>query len=454
MMASSEARPGSFLCMLAGVTLAALVMLAPGAPLIASDQVPAPAQKRPVAITAVEIHPVEAPAIPDGTIVFDKGVITALGAADVPIPEGALVIDGAGRRLYPGLIATSTEIGLVEIGAVRATRDQREVGEINPNVRAEVSVNPDSELIPVTRANGIALAVSRPSGGLISGSSALLRLDGWTWEDLVVRAPLGIEVRWPRMQVEVVGDKEATRKRRQRRDRQIAAIRDAFQEARASARARAARAGRDPLAVDLRSEALLPAIEGECPVFLHVGGEREIRAAVEWALGEGLRPVIVGGADVVRLIDFLKERPVAVIYGPVHRLPSRRDAPHDEAFTAPAELFRAGIPFAIGGFSSSNARNLPYHAAMAAAHGLPPEEALRAITLSAAQILGVADSYGSLAIGKSATLMLTDGDPLEIVTAVEALWIDGREIDLTSRHTTLNEKYAEKIRRHRGSQRF
>lgn len=440
--------------------LAIAAALAIAEVLPASDPIPGRSTARPVAIVGATIHPVDAPVIEGGTIVFERGRIVALGR-DVAVPAGAERIDAAGKHVYPGLIAASTELGLIEIESVRATRDQTEVGEMNPNVRAEVSVNPDSEHIPVARANGIALAVTRPSGGRISGSSALIRLDGWTWEDLTIRAPLGIEVSWPYLAAGGRGRRgrgaPGTAERAENeREVIVARIDETFAAAEAYARARPQReaiAG-DGDAPDLRMEALRPAISGEIPVFLQAEDERQIRSAVEWAIGRKLKPIIVGGRDAPEVAEYLAERQVPVIYGPVHRLPARRDEDFAAPFSGPGRLHAAGVRFAIGAFDTSNVRNLPYQAACAAAHGLPKEEALRSITLSVAEILGVADRYGSLAAGKSATLIITDGDPLEIPTQVEAMWIDGARVDLSSRHTQLFEKYSERLKRREPSSQF
>jgi imidazolonepropionase-like amidohydrolase len=433
----------------AAMALGWILIQAPS--LAGSDQVPGDIEDRPVALVGATIYPVDSPPVPGGTLVFAGGKIVAIGSG-VIVPPGARVIDAAGKRVYPAMIDSSTQIGLVEIDAVRATRDGAEVGELNPNVRAEVSVNPDSELIPVARANGVALAASVPAGGLVSGTSALLRLDGWTWEEMVVEAPLGVHVHWPRMTAESGDDAEAARAKKER-DRMLRAVQDLFAEARAYLKASltSRAASRE---VDLRLEALLPVVLGKRPVFLHCDGEREIRAAVAWARGDGLRAVLVSGAAAAAAATLLRENDVPVIYGPVHSLPRRGDLMYDDPFSAPGRLAAAGVKLAIASFDDSNARNLPYHAATAAAHGLPAEEALRAVTLHPAQILGVADRYGSLAPGKSATLMVTDGDPLEIVTHVEQMWIDGRPVDLTNRHTRLHRKYGERIRRVLTERRF
>lgn len=413
---------------------------------MASDQVPGPASDRPVVLTGGTIYPVAGEPIENGTLIFSDGKIVAMGTK-IKMSEGAQVIDVTGKRIYPALIACGTQLGLVEIGAVRATRDQREVGDVNPNVRAEVSVNPDSEIIPVTRANGIGLAMSVPQGGLMSGSSALLRLDGWTWEELTFEAPTGVHVNWPGMRTEVPGDDDATKKRRKSRDENLAKLRAMFEAARAYG------ARRDGEEVDLRCEALLPVVERKIPAFFHAGNERDIRAAIAFAAEMKIRAVIVGGREAPRVAKELKAADVAVIYGPVHALPGGRDADYDEVFAGPARLHEAGVKFAIAGFETSSCRNLPYHAATAAAYGLPPEEALRSITLSPAEILGVGDRVGSLVEGHQATLIVTDGDPLEITTNVERMWIDGRAVDLGSRHTQLYEKYRERIEREVGPKR-
>lgn len=443
------------------ITLLATVVTLPAlcvGLLTASDPIPGVDPARPVAITGATIHPVDAAVIENGTLVISGGRITAMGA-DVEVPRGAETVDATGKHLYPGLIASSTQLGLTEIGSVSATRDQTEVGEMNPNVRAEISVNPDSEHIPVARANGIALAVTRPSGGRISGTSALLRLDGWTWEDLTVEAPLGMEVNWPYLATSGRGRGRrgggSAERAANERDIILARIDETFASAETYARVRPANALTDDGdAPDLRLEALRPVVTAEIPVFLHAEDVRQIRSSVEWALGRGLRPIIVGGREAPEVAEFLAERKVPVIYGPIHRLPSRRDEAVEAPFAGPAKLQAAGVKFSIGAFDTSNVRNLPYHAATAAAHGLSPEAALRSITLSPAEILGVDSDYGSLRTGKSATLIITDGDPLEMATQVEAMWIDGRRVDLTSRHTQLFEKYEEKLRRAKGRGEF
>ena len=419
-----------------------------------SDQIPAPPQHQPIALVGGTIHTVSGKTIPNGTILFIDGKITAIGTT-VSLPDNTLRIDVRGKHVYPALIAANTVIGLTEINAVRATRDFAEVGAINPNVRAEVAINPDSEIIPVTRANGIALALSVPMGGLISGTSALIMLDGWTWEEMTLKAPIGLHVRWPRMQT-IEGRYYMRRQTPEERKKAILTglkqIRQAFADARAywKAKQAEARKGVPYHAVDARWEAMIPVLEGEIPVFVHADDILQIQSAVEWAAREKIKLVIVGGYDSWRVADVLKEQEIPVIIAGVHRLPFRRWEPYDTPFTLAKKLYDAGVKFCIatggGSFGAPHERNLPYHAATAAAYGLPKEEALKAVTLYAAQILGVADRVGSLEVGKDATLIVTNGDPLEITTQVLMEFIQGRRIDLNNRHRQLYTKYQHKYR--------
>lgn len=432
------------------VCSALIAMTITTSPAISSDQIPAKTQQRPVAIVGATIHPVSNPEIAGGTIVFDRGKITALGT-NVAIPEDAEIIRADGRHVYPSLISADTYIGLAEIGAVRASLDRTESGRINPNARAETAVNPESELIPVLRANGIALAVSSPSGGAIPGTSAMLMMDGWTWEDMTLKAPAALYVNWPRMTTYVSPTGKPTEEeQRKERDNQINEITDAFRDARAYMVAKNAEEHKAvPYHdVDLRWEAMIHVLEGKVPVVVWATEVQQIQAAVAWAEQEKIRMILGGGHDAWRVTELLKRRNIPVLAGGIHRLPGRRFEAYDTPFTLPAKLHEAGILFAIiTQDEAGHERNLPYHAATAAAYGLPKDEALKAISLNPAMIFEIADRVGSLEVGKDATLIITTGDPLEITTSVEMEFIQGRKIDLTSRHTMLYEKYREKYRR-------
>lgn len=415
----------------------------------ASDNVPAPVQTKPIALTGAIIHPVSGPDIPNGIIVFDKGKITAIGP-DVSVPQGAETVDLDGRHVYPGLISANSGVGLVEISAVRSTRDFQETGVINPNVRSATSINPDSELIPVTRSNGLLTVLAVPEGGLLSGQSAVLRMEGWTPEEMTVRSPAAMHLRWPNMTIDrdprsakpvVEQQKDIDKAQKQ--------IRDAFEMARSYWQAKKNAAS--DFKMDARWEAMIPVFDGKLPLFVHADTVSQIEAALSWSKGAQLKIVLVGGADAWRMAARLKEMDVPVIITLSTSLPPRRDDPYDSQFSNAAKLKEAGLRFcmATSGQNSSAAheRGLPYEASMASAFGLSREDALKAVTLYPAQILGIADQLGSLETGKAATLIITNGDPLDFPTRVEGAYIDGRKIDLSNRQTRLRDKYQEKYRK-------
>lgn len=422
--------------------------------LIASDIIPGKPQNKPIALVGGTIHTITSGTIENGVVLFDKGKIVAVGK-NVNIPRDAEVIDITGKHVYPGLINAFTTIGLVEIGAVRATRDVTEVGLVNPNVRAEIAFNPDSEHPPVTRANGITLALVVPTGELIAGQSALMMLDGWTWEEMTLKAPVGLHIYWPRMtQPSGPGFAPARRSPEELRrevEKRLQLIRETFQKARAYKKAKEAEKQQKDIPyhdTDLKYEAMIPVLEGKVPVFVHANSSKEILSAIEWAESEGVKIVIVGGNDSWKVADVLKAKNVPVILTNIHRLPSGRDVEYDEPFTVAYKLYKAGVKFCIGGEGGYyNERNLPYQAATCVAFGLPREEALKTITIYPAEILGVADKVGSIEPGKDATLIVTTGDPLEIPTQVVYEFIQGKKVDLSNRQTKLYEKYLEKYRR-------
>jgi imidazolonepropionase-like amidohydrolase len=418
----------------------AALLASPG---FAHDQIPAPPQTRTIVIQNATVHPLDAATIQNGSVRFDAGRITAVGQS-VEVPEEAIKIDGQGKHVYPGLIESVSDIGLREILAVEATDDRAEFGLSNPNVRAWVAVNPDSELIPVARANGVLTAMTAPLGGWLRGQTAVLNLDGWTVSEMSLRAPAGLYVNWSAMHPR---GKDADETRQQ----QFTELDSLLDAARRYGAARQERPETTP--TDVRLDSLLPVIAGEQPLIAEANLQAEIESAVAYAQAESLRLVIYGGYDAEACAELLTEFQVPVIIASTQRLPLRRDDPYDAAFTLPRRLQAAGVQFAIAGEGpqapggSSNLRNLPYHAAAAVAYGLDYEDALRAITLSAAEILGVADRIGSLTPGKDATLIITNGDILEIETLVIDAYIQGRQVDLGSRHKTLYRKYQQKYDR-------
>ena len=404
-------------------------------------QIPAPPKSQTVALTHFTIYPVTNDPVPDGSIVFIEGKITDIGT-NVVIPKGCVTINLKGKHVYPVLIQTYSNLGLTEIGAVGVTNDSTEHGDINPNVRAEVAINPESEHIPVARVNGIGLAVAAPSGGLIAGQTALIQTDGWTWKEMTFKAPLSLMIHWPRMTGFARDEKKAKEQKKNMRE-QLKRLDKAVEDAKAYMRAHESgdTTQRQQIKTDVRWEAMIPVLRREMPVWIRANSLLEIEAAVAWSHKHNLKMVLVGGNDAGCCADLLKNHNVPVILTGVLRLPSRRDADFDEPFVLPLKLHEAGIKFCIASGGASNIRNLPYHAAKAAAYGLPKNEALKAITLYPAQIMGVSDNVGSLGPGKDATLIVTDGDPLEITTNVERLYIQGRLIDLTNKQQRLYDKY-------------
>jgi imidazolonepropionase-like amidohydrolase len=421
----------------------------PGRVLLASDPVPAAKQKKPIALIGGTIYTVSGEIIRNGTVVFVKGKIVAVGT-NVAIPEGADRIDVSGKRIYPGLIDANTIMGLTEIGSVRGTLDYSETGNINPSVRAEVAVNPESELIPVARSGGIAITASTPQSGLISGLAAAIMMDGWTWEDMTLKSQIGLVVNWPSMTYVENGFGRQTREDwQENRDEQLKVVRNAFADARAYMKAKKAeqQKGIPYHDTDLRWEAMIPVLEGTVPVWINANEASQIQAAVTWANEEGIRLVIVGGRDAWRVSDQLKAKDIPVVLTEILSSPGRRWEDYDLVYSLPRRLKEAGIRFCIAGDSDpSNSRNLNHHAATASAFGLSPENALRAITLDAASILGIDSKVGSIDAGKDATLIVTDGDVLELSSKVERLFIQGKTIDLRDRHKQLYGKYEEKYR--------
>jgi imidazolonepropionase-like amidohydrolase len=381
--------------------------------------------------------------------VFENGKITAIGA-NAGVPAGAEVIDATGKHIFPGFISANSVLGLTEIGAARATVDIAETGAINANARAASSINPDSELLPVARANGILTALAVPEGGLISGQSVVMRMDGWTPEEMTVRSPAAMHLRWPNLTINRDPRARKSPEDQQKEiDKNVKQLRDTFATARAYWHARKTPAA--DFKSDLRWEAMMPVFDGKLPLFVHAGTFAQMEAALAWAKEMQLKIVLVGGNDAWRLARELKESDTPVILALTTALPRLRDDPYDTSFSNPLRLHEAGVRFCIAtnGRESEapHERNLPYEASMAAAFGLPRDEALRAVTLYPAQITGVADRLGSLEVGKAATLMITNGDALDFPTNLEAAYIDGRKIDLTNRQTRLRDKYLEKYRR-------
>lgn len=402
------------------------------------------------AITGARIMTVSGPVIEKGTVVISGGKIAAVGP-DAAVPPGATVIDGTGQTVYPGLIDGLTTLGLTEIGSVAGSVDVAEVGDVNPHAKAWIAVNPHSELLPVARANGITAALAAPAGHLISGQSALIRMAGSTPDELTVKTPVAMHVEYPsgraapdpsrpegEPDLKTFEERQKDKKKNQEKD--LKRLGNLLEEAKAYGQL--LRAG--PAAkADLPMEALGPAARGEVPVVVRADAEDDIRGAVAFAAEHALKLIIAGGLEAWRCADVLKQRDVPVLVN-VDRLPRRESDAYDAAYANAARLHAAGVRFAIVSDDASQARDLPYEAAMARAYGLPKDAALRAITLSPAEILGVADRMGSLSVGKDADLFLATGDIMDHRVSVTRVFIDGIPQSLETRHTRLYQQFKDR----------
>jgi imidazolonepropionase-like amidohydrolase len=384
-----------------------------------------------------------------GAVLIRDGKIAEVGAR-VAAPSNAKVIDATGLSVYPGLIDCGTSLGLTEIGSIQETRDTTELGDFNPHMRAIVAVQPHSELIPVSRANGITTAITRPSGRMVSGQAALINLDGWTWQEMTVKAPAAMAMEYPRAprgRGAAFIQAAAAANVAQLRERQLTALRQKLEDAQAYAKAKEARAIDKSLParpVDHVLEALIPVVKGELPVLMVANNEREIKGAVEIADKFKLKLIISGAEDAWKVAPQLKEKNIPVIIGPVTDLPNNEDADYDVNFSHAGKLSKAGVRFAFQTDDAAYVRSLPYEAGTSAAFGLPKDEALKAVTIYPAQIFGVDKLLGSIEVGKMANLIVTDGDPLEFKTSVKHMFINGKPVDLSSRHTKLYDKFKDR----------
>lgn len=410
-------------------------------------------------LTGATVHTVSGETFAPGQVLIQDGKIAAVGKTVAA--GGAATLDLRDQHLYPGIIALNTVLGLTEISGVRATQDTTEVGDdFTPDVESWIAVNPDSELIPVTRANGITSFEPVPAGHIISGQSALLATAGWTTEQMTIRKPIALHLFWPSMELETTPKDKARDKSKwksledqaKERRARLQAAEDFFEEAKAYAKAKdAAVKGNTPAPEQIPAwEAMLPYVRGELPITVHADEVRQIRAAINWADTNHWKVILAGGRDAWMAADLLAAKRIPVIYGHTFTQPVRDTASYDVQFRAPDILHRAGVQvtFCLGSdsFNAPLIRNLPYSAAQAVAFGLPEAEALKGLTLYPAQLAGVADRLGSIEPGKEATLFAADGDILDIRANVKRMWIAGKEVSLENRHTRLYEKYKNRPR--------
>jgi imidazolonepropionase-like amidohydrolase len=430
-----------------GMTLGAVATA--GAQLGSHNPMPGP--RGSYAITNAKIVTVSGPEIARGTVVIGPdGKISAVGA-NVAVPSGARTIDASGLTVYPGMMDAGTSMGLSEIGqGAASTVDVAEVGSFNPNAQAIYGLNPHSAHVGVTRVVGITHVASSPSGGIISGQTAIVNLAGWTPPEMEVVPRAAMVINLPRSGFAgrgfggFGGQQQNTQDAQRMRERQLDSLRQILRDAEAYGKAIDA-AERDRTLPRVKRDvvlaSLVPAIRGQMPVIFTADRANDIRTAVNFAREMKLKPIILGGGDAWRIADFLKQNDVPVIVNSVLAMPRSEDDPYDVNYSSPSKLHRAGVRFAISEGGGSETRNLPYNAGMASAFGLPKDEALKSVTLYPAQIMGVADKFGSIEVGKVANLVVTTGDLLEAKTDTRYLFIDGRPIPLGTKHTDLNDLF-------------
>jgi imidazolonepropionase-like amidohydrolase len=406
------------------------------------------------AITHAKIFTLAGPPIEDGIVVIHEGKIAAVGAG-VPIPAGAQVIDAKGLQVYPGLFDPVTQMGLSEIGAVSATVDTTETGSFNPDVTAATAILPSSAHIPVTRASGITEVIAAPASGgfdsrnvtnLVGGQASAIHLAGWTAEEMLISKRAAMVVDWPVIETRSFDSSTFTNKEKpfadakKEYDKKIDELADYIEQARHYAQAfeSSSRAG---FQRDVKLEAMVPVIHGEVPLLVFADKARQIRDAVEFCDKQKLKIILAGGTEGWKEKDLLRSRSVPVILRPTLGEPPEEDDAYDRLLTQPEELRAAGIKIAFGSFDNSFARRLGQNAANAVAHGLPYEEGLKAVTLYPAQMFGLDEQLGTVETGKTANLIVTNGDPLEVTTDVRYLFIKGQLTSTDNKQKALYEKY-------------
>jgi len=400
------------------------------------------------AIRNATIVTVTGETIENGTLVIQGEKITVLGTG-VSIPADAEVIDARGLFVYPGMIDAATGLGLYEVGAVASTVDANEIGTYLPHIKAHVAINPHSVHIPISRVNGITTALVGAGGGIISGQYALINLKGWTPGEMVLKEPVAIGINFPRLPREDDRRRQQAQSTRQagagkeRTEKQIKELREVLNRAKRYAETwdEYNRSPEPPAPDrDLMLEALVPVVKKELPVIISVNAEKDIKNAVEFVDTLDIKAILRGVTDGWKVAELLKKHDIPVLVGPVLSVPGSKD-PYDARYANAGILNKAGVKIAFLTGSAPDVRSLPYHAGTAAAYGLPKEEALKAVTIYAAEIFGVADKIGSLEEGKLANVVVTDGDILEMKTRIKHLFIGGEKIPLTSKHTESYEKF-------------
>lgn len=407
----------------------------------AQNPTPGKQQSEKITLTGATIHIGNGEVIANGTISFDKGIITYVGNGQ---GDGGQQVNVSGKHIYPGLISLNTTVGLQEVASVRATLDFQELGQINSHVRALVAYNTDSEVIPTLRGNGILLSQAVPQGGVISGSSSTFYTDGWNWEDAVLAKDDGIWMSWPSFLSSSFNYEDFTTvtKRNEKRQETIDLFNKIFTDAKAYAELK------NPNPINLRLKALGPVLNGEQNLYIRAQYAKDIIESVRFAKQFGINKIVIAGGDEAnKIISFLKENQVAILLNPTHRLPNLADEAVYSPYELPGKLFEAGITVALT-YSDEwwRTRNLAFLAGTASGFSnLKPEQVLQMVTKNAAEIIGVDKMVGTLQKGKHASLLVAIGDLLDMRGSyVEMAFIKGAKVNLDDKQKRLYEKYKEK----------
>lgn len=376
-------------------------------------------------------------------IAFDNGKLTVVQAAATPMDEtGFQVIDITGKQVYPGFILPNSQMGLEEVSSVKAMSDSRERGTINPNIRSVISYNTDSEFIPTMRFNGVLLAESTPRGGIISGTSSVMEMEGWNWEDAAHSLDIGMHLNWPNRMRRTFDFATFTRKTVVNKDydKNIASLKDHFAAAKAY--------GMAPTKVqNLKMEAMLGLYDGSKTLMLHVGAAKEIIEAIRFAQQQGVKKItLIADEAALYVADFLKENNIPVILPPTQRVPDRSSMAIDLPYELPHLLTEAGVTVSLSHQGmAAHGRNLAFNAGTAVAYGMDKEEALKTITANTAKALGIEDRVGTLEVGKDATLFVSEGDALDYKgNILNYAFISGKMVVLPNKQQELFERFSKK----------
>ena len=407
---------------------------------------PAPKQTQPIAITGATVHVGNGQVLNNATVVMVDGKITAVGS-NVSIPPGAQRIDATGKQVYPGLILSSTNLGLVEVPSVRATNDVQEIGDMNPDVRSITAYNVDSKIINTLRSNGVLLANIVPEGGLLSGTSSVVQLDAWTPHDAAYKTDQGVHFNMPSLLPRPEGRFGGFGRGGGPNANQTDPVKEGLEKVEQLKsffrQAKAYNAESTHEQTNLKFESVKGLFDKTQKLYVHANTVKQMLVALDFVKDFGFEVVIVGGSDSWQIADLLKQNNVSVILEQMHSLPTATDDDVDQPYKTPAMLQKAGVTFAINDEDGqTRGRNLMFNAGTAATYGLTKEEALQAITLNAAKCLGVDKQTGSIEVGKDANVVISEGDILDMRTNnVTYAFIQGRQINLDDKQKQLNQKY-------------